>query len=202
MYEYTDKILDYLNKRFIRSFKKLKSILKFDEINKIKKDVDDCYKECFKETRLRYLDIARRYYKKASEKDKEDVIDLMWIDNFLSSYDPITKYVFVNEVDRKRARTFEAIVATQSTKDVDTSIRLWAGQVKQWADEVTDEATIQGFKDRGVKYVKWNTEKDDRRCKICYDREGKIYPIDKVPEKPHIGCRCWLTVAKEDSDGK
>lgn len=196
MYEYTDKILDYLNKQFVRAFKKLKSILKFDEINRIKKDVDDCYSKCYKETRARYLDIARRYYKKARGRDDEDIIDYMWIDKFLRSYDPITKYVFANEVDRKRARTFEAIVATESTKDVDTSLRLWSGQVRQWADEVTDKATIQGFKDAGVKYVKWNTEKDDRRCHICYEREGRIYPIDDIPDKPHINCRCWLTAVK------
>lgn len=202
MYEYTDKILDYLNKRFIRSFKGLKSILNFDEINRIKKDVDECYTKCYSETRSRYLDIARHYYKAVTKKDDEDVIDYMWIDKFLRSYDPITMYVFVNEADRKRARAFEAIIATKSTKDVDRALRLWAAQVKQWADNVTDKATIEGFKKIGVKYVKWNTEKDDRRCKICYDREGKIYPIDKVPDKPHINCRCWLTAVKGGRNGK
>lgn len=194
MYEYTDKILDYLNKRFVKSFKPLKSILKFDEINAISGKVDKCYSECYKETRARYRDIARHYYKTAG--GDEDVIDWLWIDRFLKSYDPVTKYVFKNETDRKRARTFEAIVAEGSTKSVDTSLRLWAGQVKQWADNVTDKATIDGFKSVGITKVKWNTEKDDRRCHTCYEREGKVYDIDKVPPKPHIGCRCWLTPVK------
>lgn len=193
MYEYTDKVLTYLNKRFIKAFRGLKSILKFDEINAIKKKVDNCYEECYKETRARYRDIARHYYKTAGGKDEEDVIDYLWIDKFLRSYDPITRYVFINEVDRKRARTFEAIVSTKSTADIDTSVRLWAGQVKQWADNVTDQATVQAYKDQGIKKVKWNTEKDDRRCSTCYEREGKVYDIDHIPPKPHIGCRCWLT---------
>lgn len=192
MYEYTDKVLAYLNKRFIKAFRGLKSILKFDEINAIKKKVDDCYEECYKETRARYRDIARHYYKTAKGTD-EEIIDYLWIDKFLRSYDPITKYVFVNETDRKRARTFEAIVSTKSTADIDTSVRLWAGQVKQWADNVTDQATVQAYKDQGIKKVKWNTEKDDRRCSTCYEREGKVYDIDHIPPKPHIGCRCWLT---------
>ena len=193
MYEYTDKVLTYLNKRFIKAFKGLKSILKFDEINPIKKQVDSCYEECYKETRARYRDIARHYYKIAGGKDAEDVIDYLWIDKFLRSYDPVTKYVFVNEVDRKRARTFEALVSTKSSHEIDASVRLWAGQVKQWADNVTDQSTLLAYKNTGVTKVKWNTEKDDRRCRTCYEREGKIYNIDDIPPKPHIGCRCWLT---------
>ena len=199
MYKHTDKILGYLNKRFIRAFKGLKSILKFDEINRIKKDVDECYEECYSETRKRYRDIARHAYK-AAGGDDEDTIDYMWVEKFLKSYDPITKYVFDNEVDRKRARTFEAIVSTKSIKDVNTSLRLWAGQVKQWGDNITDEATIKAYKDRGIKKVRWNTEKDDRRCHECYEREGKVYDIDKVPDKPHIGCRCWLTPQSETEE--
>lgn len=195
MYEYTDKILGYLNKQIIKSFKPLKSILKFDEINSLKSKVDKCYSECYKETRARYRDIARHYYKQAG--GDEDVIDWLWIDRFLVKYDPITKYVFKNETDRKRARTFEAMVAEQSSKSVDTSIRLWAGQVKQWADNVTDEATIDAYIKQGFKKVKWNTEKDDRRCDECASREGKIYNIKEIPPKPHIGCRCWLTPVKE-----
>ena len=36
MYEHTDKIIKYLNKRFIRIFNKAKNLTSFDELNVIK----------------------------------------------------------------------------------------------------------------------------------------------------------------------
>lgn len=193
MYRFTDKILAYLNKRFIKRFKSLKSVLKFDEINRIKTEVDDCYRECYEETRSKYREIGRYAYQRATDKNPDDIIDYLWIDKFLREYDPVTKYVFKNEADRKRARAFEGIVSTRSPKEIGTALRLWAAQVRQWGDEVTDKATIQGYKDIGVTKVRWNTEKDDRRCIECARREGKVYDINRIPDKPHIGCRCWLT---------
>ena len=195
MYKYTDKITAYLNRIFVRQFKKLsRSILDFDNINAIEKSVNACYKTCFKETRYRYLDIAKHAYKKADGDDT--AIDIMWIDGFLNEYDPVTKYVFTREFDRKRARAFESIVATKDKKEVDTALKYLARQVKQWADNVTDEATLQAYKDNGVKRVRWNTEKDSRVCAICGERNNEIYDIDKIPDKPHPGCRCWLTPVK------
>lgn len=26
---------------------------------------------------------------------------------------------------------------------------------------------------------------------IAKERDGKIYPINAIPPKPHPGCRCW-----------
>jgi hypothetical protein len=204
MYEFTDIILDYLNKRFIKRFKVLKTVLKSDEINRMKEAVDEVYEDNYKDVRSKYREIGRYYYREAGGKDEEDIIDYLWIDKFLQRYDPVTKYVFQNEVDRKRARTFEMMVASDNPKDMDTSLRLWAGQVKQWAEEVTDTATIEGYKSIGIKRVKWNTEKDDRVCAECHARDGVIFNIDNIPDKPHIGCRCWLTPVREngESNGK
>ena len=196
MYEYTDKVLSHLNKKLIRSFKKLKrSILAFDEVNQIENNVNDCYKTCFREVRMRYLDIAKHAYKEAGGSD-DTAIDIMWIDGFLNEYDPVTKYVFTREFDRKRARAFESLVATKNPKEADVALRYLAGQVRQWGDETTDKATLQAYKDNGVKRVRWNTEKDSRVCAICGERNNEIYDIDKIPDKPHPGCRCWLTPVK------
>ena len=110
MYEFTDIILDYLNKRFIKRFKVLKTVLKSDEINRMKEAVDEVYEDNYKDVRSKYREIGKYYYREAGGKD-DDIIDYLWIDKFLSRYDPVTKYVFQNETDRKRARTFEAMVA-------------------------------------------------------------------------------------------
>ena len=62
----------------------------------------------------------------------------------------------------------------------------------QFMDDVTFDAMIQAFRDNGTERVRWITAEDDRRCKQCAAMHGKIYPIDKIPPKPHIHCRCWV----------
>jgi SPP1 gp7 family putative phage head morphogenesis protein len=59
--------------------------------------------------------------------------------------------------------------------------------------EAVDTATLDGFKDSGVEKVMWNTNIDGRECKVCRERNGKTYSIDKVPPKAHRNCRCYLT---------
>lgn len=181
-----------LTRRMIQAFNKLKkkSVLSFDELNTLKAAVDDCYKECYNFILASYITIAKHYCKEACDDDS--VINLLWIENFLGGYDPVTKYIFDNEADRKRARLFEALVVSQSPAEVDTALRLYHRQVKQWADNVTDAATLEGYKQAGIKEVRWKTEEDSRVCKECGERDNKIYPIKKVPDKPHPNCRCYL----------
>lgn len=196
MYEYTDKVMKNLTVRMVRRFNQLKAkaALEFDELNDLRSDVDECYKECLREIRQAYLDIARHYYKEADGEDS--VIDLMWIKHFLGGFDPVTKYIFDTEADRKRARAFEAIAVSKDAKEVDKALRLFHNQVKQWADEVTDEAVMEAYMSRGIKKVRWKTEEDSRVCSICGERNNEIYPVNAVPEKPHIGCRCYLLPIK------
>lgn len=196
MYEYTDKIMKSLTVRMVRKFNhlKTKSVLKFDEVNELRTDVDKCYKDCLREIRQAYLDIARYYYKKAGGSDS--VIDLMWIKHFLGGFDPVTKYIFDTEADRKRARAFESLAVSKDPSEVDKALRLFHNQVKQWADEVTDEATMEAYIAAGIKKVKWKTEEDARVCPECGERNNEIYPINSVPDKPHINCRCYLLPVK------
>lgn len=186
-----------LTLRMVRRFNhlKTKSVLEFDELNDLRSDVDKCYKECLREIRQAYLDIARHYYKEANGDD-DSVIDLIWIKHFLGGFDPVTKYIFDTETDRKRARAFEAIAVTKNPAEVDKALKLFHNQVKQWADEVTDEATMDAYRSKGIKKVKWKTEEDSRVCAECGERNNEIYPINSVPDKPHIGCRCYLLPIK------
>lgn len=44
----------------------------------------------------------------------------------------------------------------------------------------------------GVGEVRWRTMGDDRVCAVCASREGQVYPINAVPARPHVRCRCYL----------
>jgi SPP1 gp7 family putative phage head morphogenesis protein len=56
--------------------------------------------------------------------------------------------------------------------------------------ESVDKATLDGYKDSGVDEVEWHTNIDGRECKVCRERNGRVYKIDEVPPKPHRNCRC------------
>lgn len=194
MYEQTDKELKKLTTILVREFGKLKrkSILSFDNLNSLRKSVDDCYRKCYSAIVDSYTEIAKFYYKAGG--GEETAITALMIEHFLSdNIDPVSKYIFKTETDRKRARTFEALAVSQNaTKDADEALKAFHKQVKQFADNVTDEFTLRAYNDSGVKKVRWKTEEDSRVCRICGERNNEIYPIKKVPPKPHIGCRCYL----------
>ncbi len=190
MYEILDKTLPTINKLFIREFEKIKGLMNFDELN-VLQATDELYKKVDKQSRQYLLLLARDTY------DSDTITD-MWLLGFLSLYNPVTKYVYTHEVDRKRSRTAEAIIASPTKgKEIDKALRYWADMIKQYGIDVIDEATIQAYKDKGVKRVMWNTEQDTRVCKTCQDRDGKIYDIYKLPPKPHWGCRCYFTPVRK-----
>lgn len=56
-----------------------------------------------------------------------------------------------------------------------------------------NNATMQRYKDAGIKYVQIWCALDERTCSTCGQYHGKIYPIDKCPVLPfHANCRCTI----------
>lgn len=203
MYEYTDKIIRTLVKRYIQLFDNARSgVLGMDELN-VMRYSKRLYGELDAITRKYLLKLARQSY-----KDGLDVlielgavpiagdpgIDQKWVNALLTAYDPVTKYVYSNEVLRKQARFAESVIAaSDKNREINTALRLWSNMARQYAVTVTDEAILKCYADNGVEKVIWLTEEDDKRCEVCGDREGEIYDIDNVPPKPHWNCRCrWM----------
>lgn len=198
MYEYTDKAIEKINRTIQHEFAALRrTVLAFDEIFVLQDAVNACYGAIYREVRNLYLDVANHAYFACT--GREDAFTYFWVEQFLLGYDPVTKYVFTHEFDRKRARTFEAVVSTKKkgdiTKELKQAMYNLSVQTKQYADEITDTATLQGYKDSGIERVRWITEQDGRVCLDCRKRHNKTYPIDSVPDKPHVRCRCWLIPA-------
>jgi SPP1 gp7 family putative phage head morphogenesis protein len=119
-------------------------------------------------------------------------LDEEWVDRILAACDPVTMYAFDREIDRKAARCIESILASKANAvEIDRAMRAIAYQCRMYADRITDEAVMQAYEHDNVKKVRWRAENDTKTCKICESRDGKIYPIDKVPADPHPLCRCW-----------
>ena len=195
MYEKTDKKLQQLLKQITRLFNRYRAITDFDELNVIK-NTKDLYSELEKLNDDAYLEIANYYYQDATGTNKK--LSTEWLLALLLGYDYVTRYVDKHEVERKRARLAESLIATHSKIDnFKTAKNLWWKQTSQYAISISDEAQLQGYRDAGVEYVVWNSVIDGRECEICRKRNGKVYAIDKVPAKPHYNCRCHFTPYKK-----
>ena len=201
-YDLADKAIKDMNRRNLRAFDGLKT-LKFDELN-VLRSVTKVYVRIAKR---RYRQIAEDAYlealilagmdRKKAEKIAEDSITDDWVLDMLEEYDALTLYSFVNEVERKKQRTAEAILAAQDkVAEVDKALKLWTAQISQYADNSVLYATVDGYKEAGIKKVKWVAEQDAKVCKTCRKLDGKIFTIDKIPVVPHLHCRCILLPVK------
>lgn len=206
-YERTDKVIKTLNKYSIEYFQRLKNLAQFDNVNLLTEDVKEVYTELYMVAVKKYKDLGGYYYERAYKEatGKEPInANIMddWVHDYLEEYDPVAKYVFDHEVERKRGRFLEAFIGSQTkAQEVDEALKAWAKMTKQFAEDITWYSTIKGYIDAGVKYVIWKTEADNRVCNTCLGRHDKIYPIDKIPEKPHWSCRCWLIPYKGEPKG-
>lgn len=198
MYEYTDVIIRYLEKRYIRAFRKLKYLLTDDELE-VLRTVNTMYADLNLQTKDAFRRLADYMYKKYGGADMKGMSDA-FLEEIYKAYDPVVMYVYDNEVERKASRLAEAILGSPTPrKEIDRAMRYWSIQVKEFAVRVTDESVKKALTDNGIDYVRWITEIDGRECSVCYKRNKKIYKIDGVPPKPHIGCRCILEGVKRNA---
>ena len=179
----------------------------FDEMNviqtrkHIKKLYGDVEKIIRKELVKILLPLEDEYYDIALDMgfdgDLED-LDESFIEEFFEEYNPVTKYVFKNELVRKESRLFESLVAVPMDKvhSYKTAEKLLVRQVKQSVIDLEDEVAKSVYKALGVKKVQWVAEHDERTCGVCHELDGLIYDLKDIPPKQHYQCRCYLIPVK------
>ena len=201
MYRKTDQILKILKADHQRIFSRYKALIstQIDSLNVIERS-KEMYKMLNESNENAYLEIAKKVYNDFYPTS-ETPPDREWLLALLLGYDVITKYVYEHEIDRKRARFAEALIATRKKQqEFATAFNLLWKQTAQYGINVTDEAVMKAYRDFGVEKVRWITENDSRVCEVCRSRHNKIYPIDKAPKKTHYGCRCYYEAVKEGED--
>ena len=147
----------------------------------------------------RYIEMLLYLLAKETLMPSEDTIDEMaemHITKLLSEPNEVTHYTYDTEVYRKRDRAKEAINSVNGKVlkqiEMDKHLRYWNRQTVWYTDLASDDATVTALKDAGVKHVEWVAQKDEKVCGVCRGRNGEIYPIDKLPVKPHPNCRCYF----------
>ena len=210
MYNYLDTLLEKLKKKLRVEFNRL-GMMGFDELNVIntKKVTKEMFDRLTAENEKAYKKVAADAYDKAKEKaagagytdgDREGAgTGGEWLAGVLLAYNYVTGYLYDREVERKRLRLNEQILTAREFDDrqmFSDSLRrtanLWWTQTLQYGVTVVDEATMQAYKDMGVKKVRWRSKIDKRTCKVCRERDNKIYKLSEVPKKTHYNCRCYL----------
>ena len=214
MYKLADKLLEQLKKLIRREFNRL-GIFGFDELNapRITRETLVLFDRMQAENKKRFLEAAKKAYTDAVllaisagyKGSGENKIDEAWLVGFLGAYNFVSGYLYDSEAERKRLRLAEQMMTAKeylSRQMYNDSLRrsanLWWSQTSHYMLDAVDQATLEGYRDSGVEKVQWNAHIDGRECEICRERNGKIYPIDKVPHKAHRNCRCYLTPVPKD----
>jgi SPP1 gp7 family putative phage head morphogenesis protein len=206
MYRLLDKLLATEMKRIRASFNKI-GVMGFDELNVVntRKTTQKMYDGFLKDNEAIYLKVARDAYKRATEGEEKTEINSQWLLGVLAGYNLVTGYLYNREADRKRLRLNEQILTAREYDNrqmlhdsLRRSANLWWTQTSQYGISVVDEATIKGFKDIGIKRVRWIAADDEKTCPTCGGRDNKIYHINRIPPKPHYGCRCYVVPVKEE----
>lgn len=196
-YRRADKAISLLNKRAIKRFESAKAkanLAHFDEltvlqtVKRLYKDLESDNEEVFLDLAKEEYSYCRSYWSLDGEQKKPD---RKWLLALLAAYNAVTKYVYLNEVTRKRDYTAEGVIASSAkAAEFRRGLSYWAQFTAQAAEDVTDEATLKAFHDAGITYVRWITQEDEKVCEECKERGGVVYPINNIPPKPHRRCRC------------
>ena len=176
----------------------------------IKKHISKLYKNVYKTIKKEFVALLSPLYQEIYDEalalgfdgELQD-LDESWIEEFFDEYNPVTKYVFRNEMGRKESRLFESLVATKDStfaiksQSYQTAENVLTRQIKQYAIELEDAVAMAVYKAVGVKQVMWVSEHDRKTCGVCSELDGEIFPLADAPPKQHINCRCYLIPVKE-----
>lgn len=212
-YEFADKKIAELKKQipYWLNDARLK-LSTFDELNvlAVKKLITKEYEKIQNNAIRIYFEIAKRKYKEAYDIAvglgyKDGTYDPIWLEiitDWLLEYDAVTGYVFTNELERKQDRLIEKTLglalAGKTMNSIEMMIaykqacRYISDQVAEYGNIITYKAMEKAYKDTGVKRVVWLSEYDNKVCDTCLAYSGLKFYIDRIPPKPHWGCRCWL----------
>ena len=202
MYEYRDENVERLKKQTQTAFNNFRlSLLKFDELNvmQVKTETESLFTKLKRQSDRFYTGLLNHLAESMGfEEDKYD------LDELLETYSGTLLYSFSTEMERKRERLFETMVAIDDMSDPDIlsqqkkNIRNWNTQVEEFGVDIERNIFLSELRDSGIRKVQWMTAEDERVCTDCSDLNGIVFDIDNVPRRPHIGCRCWLKGVSED----
>ncbi len=204
IYDAADAAIKAMNRESLKAFGRLKTI-RFDELHIIR-EVTSVYDTAAVTARKRYRKIAYDGFIEAlilcgmtdaeARREAAKVMSERWVKEWLGEVDPVVRYQFDPETDRKKQRLIESLaIKPGRDAEIDRALKDWARQTGHFAIAAVDRARLDAFRAAGVEEVVWVSERDSRVCRHCRSLDGQRFGINRVPGKPHMGCRCWLEPA-------
>lgn len=202
MYEYIEENVERFKKQTQTAFNNFRlRLLKFDELNvmQVKTETESLFTKLKRQSDRFYTGLLNHLAESMGfEEGKYD------LDELLETYSGTLLYSFATEMERKRERLFETMVAIDDISDPEIlaqqkkNIRNWNTQVEEFGVDIERNIFFSELRDSGIRKVQWMTAEDERVCSDCSDLNGIVFDIDNVPRRPHIGCRCWLKGVSDD----
>lgn len=202
-FSFADKQLAKLKQSISAEFQNAANSLSFDELNvtTAKKQTVELYNRLRATTQKMLESVSKQAYKaafaEAGAAGDEADWEAAFVAMVLMAYNPVTQYVYNNEVRRKRERLTEAIIAAPNRAAMraafNRAAKLWFAQAREYTDITVDDARWRAFEDAEVQKVRYRAEHDERTCHECRELDGTVYAIYERPDLPrHYHCRCWL----------
>lgn len=202
MYEYIEENVERFKKQTQTAFNNFRlRLLKFDELNvmQVKTETESLFTKLKRQSDRFYTGLLNHLAESMGfEEGKYD------LDELLETYSGTLLHSFATEMERKRERLFETMVAIDDISDPEIltqqkkNIRNWNTQFEEFGVDIERNIFLSELRDSGIRKVQWMTAEDERVCSDCSDLNGIVFDIDNVPRRPHIGCRCWLKGVSDD----
>lgn len=202
LYKPLDDYLERLKKKIRTEFNHL-SLAGFDRLNvmQTRQMTQSTFDRIESFNRAEYARLVRHAWKWACRRVKKRPRDIDYLDyvlEYLNGYDPVTQYIYTREIDRKRMRLNEGILAAREFSDrnafekaVKKTADLLYTQSMQYGTDLIQAAMLEVYERAGIDDLMWISVMDGHECKECHDRNGVIYKRRNYPQKPHYGCRCY-----------
>lgn len=182
----------------------------FDQLNVIRTAelTAQIYQKIDRFCRKHYEEICEWVYEWVYVQYGKDSPDKDWtkvVDRWLKGYDPVTRYVYGSELERKRLRLNEGILTAREyadrkmlTEAVRTAAGLILTQGMQYGLDLIGEMQEQAYQEADPESeLLYHACDDNRTCDDCRECDGKIYKASEAPRIPqHYRCRCWYTQVK------
>lgn len=188
MYEYIEENVERFKKQTQTAFNNFRlRLLKFDELNvmQVKTETESLFTKVKRQSDRFYTGLLNHLAE--SMEFEEDKYDL---DELLETYSGTLLYSFATEMERKRERFFETMVAINDMSDPEIftqqkkNIRNWNTQVEEFGVDIERNIFLSELRDSGIRKVQWMTAEDERVCSDCSDLNGIVFDIDNVPRLP------------------
>lgn len=207
LYRRLDQYAELIRKKIKQEFNRL-LLAGFDELNVVrtKELTKTIYERVDRMNRQHYADICEWTFEWVYVQYGKDPPDGDWtkvVDDWLKGYDPVTKYVYDAELERKRLRLNEGILASREYQDrpgledvVRTAANLLLTQSLQYGLDLIGEMEERAYEAAGGEdgLIQYHSCNDSRTCGECKGYDGQVFRASEAPRIPiHARCRCWYT---------